>query len=179
MVQRIILMSGPIGSGKSTISSAMDDKFSIPIFSTNRALRTVAGRSGRDLTNSSFERIVIPESFTLTHYIIVVTRKLLSAMFVDTLKMLTNLKDAGSEIFSGMLLDHLVRNGLDRPIAYQLIQSAKQNSSDSAADFVERLLELPEIQAVTTQKDLCPIISHEGLIDAIDSVFQRSGVNDK
>src|SRR5947199_7735550 len=76
----------------------------------------------RDISHSSAERIIIPDSTTLVDYLLQKTTNLLDTMFVYPARMKINLESTGGLVFSGQLLLDLVEHGLAREDAYRLVQ---------------------------------------------------------
>ena len=76
----------------------------------------------RDISHSSVERIILPDSTTLTDYMLSKTTNLLDTMFVYPERMKANLESTGGLVFSGQLLLDLVEHGVSREDAYRLVQ---------------------------------------------------------
>src|SRR5436305_12489353 len=77
----------------------------------------------RDISHSSVERVIIPDSTTLVDYMLAKTTNLLHTMFVYPERMKANLESTGGLVFSGQLLLDLVEQGVSREDAYRLVQS--------------------------------------------------------
>ncbi len=77
----------------------------------------------RDISHSSVERIILPDSTTLVDYMLHKTTNLLDTMFVYPERMKANLESTGGLVFSGQLLLDLVEQGVSREDAYRLVQS--------------------------------------------------------
>src|SRR5208282_1036783 len=77
----------------------------------------------RDISHSSAERIIIPDSTTLADYLLNKTAALLETLFVYPDRMLANLESTHGLVFSGQLLLDLVESGISREDAYRLVQS--------------------------------------------------------
>ncbi|HUJ95546.1 MAG TPA: adenylosuccinate lyase [Terriglobales bacterium] len=76
----------------------------------------------RDISHSSVERIILPDSTTLADYMLSKTTSLLDTMFVYPERMKANLESTGGLVFSGQLLLDLVEHGISREDAYRLVQ---------------------------------------------------------
>jgi adenylosuccinate lyase len=77
----------------------------------------------RDISHSSVERVILPDSTTLVDYMLAKTTNLLNTMFVYPERMKANLESTGGLVFSGQLLLDLVEQGVSREDAYRLVQS--------------------------------------------------------
>src|SRR5437764_9739473 len=86
------------------------------------AFENVALWHERDISHSSAERIIIPDSTTLVDYLLQKTTNLLDTMFVYPARMMRNLESTGGLVFSGQLLLDLVEDGVSREDAYRVVQ---------------------------------------------------------
>ena len=77
----------------------------------------------RDISHSSVERVILPDSTTLVDYMLAKTTNLLNTMIVYPERMKANLESTGGLVFSGQLLLDLVEQGVSREDAYRLVQS--------------------------------------------------------
>ena len=77
----------------------------------------------RDISHSSVERVILPDSTTLVDYMLAKTTNLLNTLIVYPERMKANLESTGGLVFSGQLLLDLVEQGVSREDAYRLVQS--------------------------------------------------------
>jgi adenylosuccinate lyase len=139
-------------------------------------LQDVALWHERDISHSSVERIVLPDSAQLAHYVLGRTRRLLSGLIVDTERMLTNLWSSHGLVFSQPVLLALVAAGLGRDEAYRIVQSAAATAWAQQRSFREILLENPEVMshaagALEEAFDLSRALRHAGkVIDDLDQI---------
>ena len=91
----------------------------------------------RDISHSSAERIIIPDSTTLADYLLNKTANLIETMFVYPERMLANLESTRGLVFSGQLLLDLVESGVSREDAYRLVQSHAMRAWREDLDFHE------------------------------------------
>src|SRR5947207_3639094 len=77
----------------------------------------------RDISHSSVERVILPDSTTLVDYMLAKTTNLLNTMIVYPERMKANLESTGGLVFSGKLLLDVVEQGVSREDAYRLVQS--------------------------------------------------------
>jgi adenylosuccinate lyase len=89
----------------------------------------------RDISHSSVERIILPDSTTLVDYMLQKTSNLLDTMFVYPERMKANLESTGGLVFSGQLLLDLVEQGVSREDAYRLVQSHAMRAWQEGLNF--------------------------------------------
>ena len=110
----------------------------------------------RDISHSSAERIVIPDSSTLTHYMIRRLRSLLSNIEVDIEMMKKNLESTRGLVFSQSVLLALVDHGVARDDAYRVVQEASRRAWERGTSLRDEML-AEKLTSMTT--------------DALDSAF--------
>jgi adenylosuccinate lyase len=93
----------------------------------------------RDISHSSAERVILPDSTTLTHYMLRTTRRTLDGLQVDEERMLENLNSGGGIVYSGRVLLALVEAGMGRDEAYAVVQSAAMRAWEGEGGFRELL----------------------------------------
>jgi adenylosuccinate lyase len=100
----------------------------------------------RDISHSSAERVIIPDSTTLADYLLNKTATLVETMFVYPKRMMTNLASTRGLVFSGQLLLDLVESGVSREDAYRLVQGHAMHAWKDDLDFHELIVNDPEIR---------------------------------
>src|ERR1700757_3033026 len=108
----------------------------------------------RFISHSSVERIILPDSTTLTDYLLAKTANLLETMFVYPARMLKNLESTGGLIFSGQLLLDLAESGMSREDAYRLVQTHAMRSWKEGFTFRDEIAKVPEITSRLTPEQL-------------------------
>ena len=93
----------------------------------------------RDISHSSAERVVLPDSTTLAHYMLRTTQRVLQGLQVDKDRMRENLNLGGGIIYSGRVLLALVEAGMGRDEAYAVAQGAAMRAWKGEGDFRELL----------------------------------------
>ena len=107
----------------------------------------------RDISHSSAERIIIPDSTTLADYLLNKTANLIETMFVYPERMLTNLESTHGLVFSGQLLLDLVESGVSREDAYRAVQSHAMRAWKENLDFHQLILNDPEIRPASAASE--------------------------
>jgi adenylosuccinate lyase len=118
------------------------------------ALENVALWHERDISHSSVERVIIPDSFiTLDHMLRRFTR-IVRALVVYPDRMRENLARSRGIIFSGTVLLELAQRGVSREQAYTWVQRAAMRSHDERLDFKEVLIADPEVMGVLSREEV-------------------------
>ena len=93
----------------------------------------------RDISHSSAERVVLPDSTILAYYMLRTTTRILRDLEVYEDRMLENLNSGGGIVFSGRVLLALVESGMNRDEAYRVVQDAAMRAWEDEAGFRELL----------------------------------------
>ena len=127
----------------------------------------------RDISHSSAERIIIPDSTTLANYLLNKTANLIEAMFVYPERMLANLHSTRGLVFSGQLLLDLVESGISREDAYRLVQGHAMNAWRQDLDFHELVLSDPAITGRVPRAKIERAFDLKRQLKNIDKIFAR------
>src|ERR1700731_757763 len=128
----------------------------------------------RDISHSSAERIIIPDSTTLVDYLLQKTSNLIETMFVYPKRMMANLESTRGLIFSGQLLLDLVESGMSREDAYRLVQGHAMNSWKNDLVFRDEIAKVPEITARLTPEKLARAFDYTRQLANVDAIFKRT-----
>src|SRR6201989_2438336 len=109
------------------------------------AFENVALWHERDISHSSAERVILPDSTILADYLLAKTENLIAKLLVYPARMLKNLESTGGLIFSGQLLLDLAESGMSREDAYRLVQTHAMNSWKNDLTFRDEISKVPEI----------------------------------
>lgn len=112
----------------------------------------------RDISHSSVERVILPDAFTLAHYMLYRMDGLLKKLEVNKDKMKDNLWLSGGLVFSSQVLNALVVKGLPRQKAYPLVQSISHKMKKTE-DFKSLLQQNTEIKKILTPQELNDVFS--------------------
>src|SRR5438034_687944 len=124
----------------------------------------------RDISQSSAERVVIPDSFLALDYMLDRFRWIVAGLVVHPERMRRNVESSHGLVFSHRLLLALVDAGLARDDAYRLVQRHAMRAWEEAADFAELVGGDPEI---ITRVDLEAVFDLEATVRHVDTVFDR------
>jgi len=138
----------------------------------NVALENVALWHERDISHSSAERIILPESTILLDYIINLLTKIIDEMEVKIEKMEENLKILNNVYFSQKLLNSLVLKGATRKEAYEKIQRISFDAINENMDFCEIAKEDEFVKKYLNEDELKKIFDINELLKNIDRIFK-------
>ncbi len=127
----------------------------------------------RDISHSSAERIIIPDSTTLADYLLNKTANLIETMFVYPERMLANLHSTRGLVFSGQLLLDLVESGISREDAYRLVQAHAMNAWRQDLDFHELVISDPAITGRVPRAKIERAFDLKRQLKNIDKIFAR------
>src|SRR5437870_4212381 len=137
------------------------------------AFENVALWHERDISHSSVERVIIPDSTTLVDYMLQKTANLVDTMFVYPERMKTNLESTRGLVFSGQLLLDLVEHGVSREDAYRMVQAHAMRAWKQGADFRRLVLNDKEITGRVPAKQLEHAFDLKRQLRNIDKIFAR------
>ncbi|MGA3091957.1 MAG: adenylosuccinate lyase [Terriglobales bacterium] len=127
----------------------------------------------RDISHSSAERIIIPDSTTLADYLLSKTANLIETMFVYPKRMLANLASTRGLVFSGQLLLDLVESGIAREDAYRLVQGHAMRAWKEDLDFQQLVVNDPEISQRVSKSKIERAFDLKRQLRNIDKIFAR------
>jgi adenylosuccinate lyase len=130
----------------------------------------------RDISHSSVERIILPDSCILIHYMLNKTCSLIENLVVYPENMKKNLELTKGLVFSQALLLHLVKSGLTREKAYALVQQEAMKSFETNTNFLDNVLANKEITTALAESEIRDIFSYERYLRNVDYIFRRCGI---
>jgi adenylosuccinate lyase len=130
----------------------------------------------RDLSNSANERVIIPEAFTLTHYMIRKLTGVLAGLDVRPDRMLANIESSGQTFFSQAVMLELVRAGMDKDRAYRLVQELAFTCQTEGSSLPELCEANPEISKLLDHRAMGRAFDLKRLLRNVDAVYRRVGL---
>ncbi|HXS98235.1 MAG TPA: adenylosuccinate lyase [Candidatus Limnocylindrales bacterium] len=127
----------------------------------------------RDISHSSVERVILPDSTILADYLLDKTTRLVDQMFVYPERMKRNLEMTRGLVFSGQLLLDLAAAGMLREQAYKVVQAHAMRAWESEGDFRSAIESDPEITAVLSKEKIAEAFSLERQLRNVDKIFAR------
>ena len=137
------------------------------------ALENVALWHERDITHSSVERVIFPDSCLLVDYQLALLTDVVAGLVVYPDRMKENLEKTGGLVFSQNLLLDLVRHGMRREDAYAVVQENALAAWDGGASFRERVAADPRIREVMSDEEIAAVFRLERSLRNVDAVFDR------
>jgi adenylosuccinate lyase len=139
-------------------------------------LENVALWHERDISHSSAERVVLPDSSIALDYILQKAIGLIDGLVVYPERMLENLGATQGLIFSGQLLLALTNKGLSREDAYDLVQRNAMRVWDEDRDFRELVKADADIKAQLSGEEIDRVFSLEHYLRNVDAIYERVGI---
>ena len=137
------------------------------------ALENIALWHERDISHSSVERVIIPDSFiTLDHMLRRFTR-IVRGMVVYPERMLENLERSRGVVFSGTVLLELARRGVSREQAYEWVQRNAMRAFQEQRDFKSLLLADVDLMRVLSADDVHRAFDLTEQLRNVDAIFER------
>jgi adenylosuccinate lyase len=137
------------------------------------AFENVALWHERDISHSSAERIIIPDSTTLVDYLLQKTAGLVDTMFVYPERMKANLESTGGLVFSGQLLLDLVEYGVSREDAYRMVQHHAMRAWKEGLSFHDLVLRDRDITRRVPRQRIERAFDLRRQLRNIDKIFAR------
>jgi len=137
------------------------------------AFENVALWHERDISHSSAERVIIPDSTTLVDYLLQKTSNLIETMFVYPARMKINLESTGGLVFSGQLLLDLVEHGVSREEAYRMVQRNAMRAWKEGLNFKELLFADEDITNRVPRQQIEKAFDLKRQLRNIDKIFVR------
>ncbi|HEY4089547.1 MAG TPA: adenylosuccinate lyase [Bryobacteraceae bacterium] len=127
----------------------------------------------RDISHSSVERVVLPDSTILTDYLLEKTTNLVDKMLVYPERMRRNLEMTKGLVFSGQLLLDLAAAGMLREQAYAIVQRHAMEAWENEGNFRAVIEADPEIAKLVSREKLAETFSVERQLRNVDAIFAR------
>jgi adenylosuccinate lyase len=130
----------------------------------------------RDISNSSAERVIFPDAFIITDYMLHLLTDLVSNWVVYPERMHANLESTGGAIFSQRAMLALVDAGMDRQAAYKVIQRNAMRAWDQGGHLRDYLRDEPEVTQHLSNESIDALFDYDYHLRHIDVAFERLGL---
>ena len=137
------------------------------------AFENIALWHERDISHSSVERVILPDSTILTDYLLHKTTQLVDKLLVYPERMRRNLEMTRGLVYSGQLLLDLAAAGMLREKAYQLVQAHAMRAWRDESDFRAAAESDPDIRAALGPEGIARSFSLERQLRNVDKIFAR------
>ncbi len=140
------------------------------------ALENVALWHERDITHSSVERVILPDSCILTDYILSRMTRLVENLKVYPKNMQANIDLNRGLIYSQKVLLALAESGMTREKAYRIVQKQAMRAWDEGKDFRNLIRRDPEVKKRLEKKALDQLFDQNQYLVSVDALFRRAGL---
>jgi adenylosuccinate lyase len=140
------------------------------------AMENVALWGERDISHSSVERVVVPDSCMLVDYLLGKMYWMLDGLTVNTAQMEKNIWATRGLVFSQKMMLALVDGGLTREDAYAAVQGAAMRSWHGGEDFAGELLKEAPVSARFDRERLVAAMDPNSYLDHVVAIFARCGI---
>jgi adenylosuccinate lyase len=137
------------------------------------AFENIALWHERDISHSSVERVIFPDSTILVHYLLAKTTDLIARLLVYPERMKKNLESTGGLIFSGQLLLDLAEAGMQREDAYRLVQAHAMKAWKEDLVFRDEVAKDEAITKLLTPEKLAQAFDYTRQLGNVDAIFKR------
>jgi len=127
----------------------------------------------RDISHSSVERVILPDSTILTDYLLAKTTWLVSGMVVDATRMQQNVDLTRGLVFSGQLLLDLAAAGMLRETAYRVVQGHAMRCWKEGGDFRAAIEADPDIRAHLAPDQIAKAFALDRQLRNVGKIFDR------
>ncbi len=137
------------------------------------AMENIALWHERDISHSSVERVILPDSFIALDHMLRRFTRIVTGLVVYPDRMRQNLERSRGVIFSGQVLLELARRGISREQAYEWVQRNAMRSFDEQTDFKGLLLADADVTKVLTAAEIEKAFDLDEQLRNVDAIFER------
>lgn len=127
----------------------------------------------RDISHSSAERIIFPDSLTLVDFMLNRFNGIVKNLVVHEKNMLKNTNKFGGIVYSQRVLLKLIEKGLTREDAYRLVQRNALDAFENEGDFRINLLNDKDVEKLLTPMEIDAIFSKDDFLKNVDKIYSR------
>lgn len=131
----------------------------------------------RDISHSSVERIILPDSCILIHYMLERSIKLIANLVLYPENMKANIDITNGLVFSQALLLRLTNAGLSREEAYSLVQENAMSCWETGKALLDKVLADERITNIIPKAEIHDIFDLKRYLRHVDFIYQRTGIN--
>ncbi len=140
------------------------------------ALENVALWHERDISHSSVERVILPDSTIILNNMLRSMTRIMSGLVVHKDRMKANLNSTGGVVYSGQVLLALMKQGLTRTKAYEMVQRCALKAWHENGELIDMLVDDEEIGKYLSPEELKKILDPKNHLKHIDTIFKRVGL---
>ncbi len=132
----------------------------------------------RDISHSSAERIIIPDSFILLDYLLDKFTWIMENLRVNEEKIAENMESSQGIYFSQNLMLKLVDKGMGRVEAYEIVQKLAMKSMQEGQSFLEEVKKNRKVREIFTEEEIKEVFSLQNLLANVNRIFDRIGIHE-
>jgi len=132
----------------------------------------------RDISHSSNERIILPDSCLLLDYSLAIFTSVMKGLKIYPQQMKRNVEISKGLVFSQRVMLALIDKGLSRQKAYELVQRSAMKSWQGSKKFLNLLKADPEVTTNLPQEELEQLFDYQYYLRYMDEIFQRLGLTE-
>jgi adenylosuccinate lyase len=140
------------------------------------AMENIALWHERDITHSSVERVILPDSTILLHYMLHLFCRVMDGLVVNADRMRANIELSQGTIYSQSVLLALTEKGMRREDAYRVVQRHAHTLAETGRDFRTSLRDDTEVLALLTPDELEACFNPGLFVRHVDMILRRSGL---
>jgi len=137
------------------------------------ALENVPLWHERDISHSSVERVILPDSAILVDFMLHRFTRILRGLVIYPDRMARNLAQTGGAIFSQSILLRLTQKGMPRERAYEAVQSAAMQALRTGDAFQKRILDVPEVPSYLSAAEIAACFDPQPYIRHAETIHER------
>lgn len=130
----------------------------------------------RDISHSSAERIIFPDSLILVDFMLNRMREIVANLVVHEKNMIKNTDKFGGIVFSQKVLLQLVEKGITREEAYRLVQRNALDAFENDGDFKANLLKDSDVTSLLSADEIEKIFDKNEFLQNIDAIYKKIGI---
>ena len=140
------------------------------------ALENVALWGERDISHSSAERLIFPDSCMALDYILFILTGVIKDLVVHEDRMLANMELTRGLLFSQKTMLLLVEKGLSREKAYQIVQENSAKTLDEGQDFRESITADKRVTGLISEQDISKLFDYNNYTKYVDDIYTKAGL---
>ena len=130
----------------------------------------------RDISHSSAERIIFPDSLILVDFMLNRMKEIVTNLVVHEKNMIKNTDKFGGIVFSQKVLLQLVEKGITREEAYRLVQRNALDAFENDGDFKANLLKDSDVTSLLSADEIEKIFDKNEFLQNIDAIYKKIGI---
>lgn len=142
------------------------------------SLENIALWHERDISHSSIERVIIPDSCLIAYYMLDKTIWMMDNLVVNEKNMMKNFQQSYNLVYSQRVMLKLIEKGISREEAYKTIQSEALICWNEAKDFKRAILKNEKITEILTPQEIEDIFKPDHYLQNVNAIYNRFGLGD-